>query len=310
MSPTTRSTTVTSDGARLAVYSTGAEDAPVTAILVHGLLESAAAWRLQSHHLAERGYRVVRYDQRAHGHSTPGRDPVTVDRLGADLARVIAETAPEGPLVLAGHSLGGMAIQTLAARHPHLLRARHPHVALVSTACTSVTYAPGHRPLDWATGLARAARVYPICWMPSAADRVRRRLPETHLWALRPDTPRDLSVPPACRKAIHHTASEPIVTLWRSLRAFNTTGALHALNHLRDRVEILTGACDDMIPMPKTQQLTQALPNARLHEPVPGARHRLPTDRNGRAAVTEILTRMCDSTTPSLTSAGSDLLAG
>ena len=307
MSPTARSTTVTPDGAHLAVYTDGEPDAPVTVILAHGFLESADAWRVQTRHLAAHGYRVVRYDQRAHGHSTPGDAPVTLQRLGADLGHVILTAAPAGPLVLAGHSMGGMSIMALAARYPHMFLERRPHVALVSTACTKATFSPGRGPLHWAKAVSRAAYAYPICWMPSTADRVRRRLPDAHLWALRPDSARDQNVPPSCREAIHHTPSRPLVELWRSLRAYDTTGALHELDSLGDRVEILTGECDDMIPMAKTRELAQQLPHARLHEPVPGARHRLPTDRRGRSAVTETLTRMCEASRSALTA---DLLAG
>ncbi|SFO14551.1 hypothetical protein SAMN04487980_10822 [Streptomyces sp. cf124] len=53
--------------------------------------------------------------------------------------------------------------------------------------------------------------------------------------------------------------------------------------------------------MTKTRELAQQLPHARLHEPVPGARHRLPTDRRGRTVVTETLTRMCEASRSALT---------
>ncbi|MEU5486018.1 alpha/beta fold hydrolase [Streptomyces mirabilis] len=307
MPPTTRSTAVTSDGAHLAVYTDGDPDAPVTVVLAHGFLESADAWRVQTRRLAALGHRVVRYDQRAHGNSTAGDAPTTLQCLGADLGHIITAAAPTGPLVLAGHSMGGMSIMALAARQPHVLVDRRPHVALVSTACTKATFAPGRGPLHWAKAVSRAAYAYPICWMPATADRLRRRLPATHLWALSPHSAHDQNVPPPCREAIHHTPAAPIVELWRSLRAYDTTGALHELDSLGHRVEILTGACDDMIPMAKTRELARQLPHALLHEAVPGARHRLLTDRHGRTAVTETLTRMCNASRPAH---AADLLAG
>jgi pimeloyl-ACP methyl ester carboxylesterase len=48
---------------------------------------------------------------------------MTIDQLADDLAAVIAAAAPAGPLVLADHSTGFVAIMALAERHP---RARHP----------------------------------------------------------------------------------------------------------------------------------------------------------------------------------------
>ncbi|MFF1678353.1 alpha/beta fold hydrolase [Streptomyces sp. NPDC058256] len=289
-----RTTVVTDDGAHLAVYTEGDPSASVTAILSHGFLMTADTWRRQARHLTARGYRVVRYDQRAHGHSTPGNAITTVERLGVDLAHVIAAANPIGPIVLAGHSLGGMTLLALAAGQPQLILDHRPRVALVSTSCTRANFAPGNRPLNWAKGISRAMYAYPTCWLPSTADRLRRRLPPDHLWALRPDRVRHTGTPPPCREAIHGTHTEPIADLWRSLREYDTTDALHALASLADHVEILTGECDDMIPLSKTRQLARELPLARLHTPVPQARHRLPADKYGHAVVTAVLGRMCE----------------
>ncbi|GAB2883425.1 hypothetical protein GCM10027074_60030 [Streptomyces deserti] len=174
MSGTKRSTVVTDDGARLAVYTDGSSRAGVTLILSHGFLMTADAWRIQARELSARGLRVVRYDQRAHGASAAGEAAPTVDRLGADLAAVINATAPRGPIVLAGHSMGGMATLTMAGHRPELIRSRRPHVALISTACSRAQLVPGNHPLHWAKAAARASYSYPVCWLPPAAGRRRR----------------------------------------------------------------------------------------------------------------------------------------
>ena len=78
--------------------------------------------------------RMVFYDQRSHGRS--GRAPaetVTIDQLGDDLYRVLAEVAPTGPVVLVGHSMGGMTVMALADRHPELFGPRVIGLALIST---------------------------------------------------------------------------------------------------------------------------------------------------------------------------------
>jgi pimeloyl-ACP methyl ester carboxylesterase len=78
--------------------------------------------------------RAVYYDQRSHGRS--GRSPVghaTIDQLGHDLLAVLDAVAPEGPVVLVGHSMGGMTIVALAEQHPELFGDRVVGAALIST---------------------------------------------------------------------------------------------------------------------------------------------------------------------------------
>src|SRR5690606_31084170 len=78
--------------------------------------------------------RLVFYDQRSHGRSSraaPGH--ATIDDLATDLAAVIGTAAPTGPLVLVGHSMGGMALLALAGRDPDLFADRVHGVALLST---------------------------------------------------------------------------------------------------------------------------------------------------------------------------------
>jgi pimeloyl-ACP methyl ester carboxylesterase len=78
--------------------------------------------------------RLVFYDQPGHGRSGKrAAGDYDLDHLGADLAAVLAEVAPEGPLVLAGHSMGGMTVMALAERAPKLFAERVVGVALIST---------------------------------------------------------------------------------------------------------------------------------------------------------------------------------
>jgi pimeloyl-ACP methyl ester carboxylesterase len=78
--------------------------------------------------------RTVFYDQRSHGRSgRSDREHSTIDELGRDLKAVIDATAPDGPIVLVGHSMGGMAIVALAERFPELLGDRVVGVGLIST---------------------------------------------------------------------------------------------------------------------------------------------------------------------------------
>ncbi|MHC3821651.1 alpha/beta hydrolase, partial [Streptomyces sp. DT9] len=80
----------------------------------------------------------VHWDQRSHGRSERGRAQaqgvhVDIDQLGRDLKAVIDAAAPEGPLVLVGHSMGGMTMMALAAQYPALMRDRVVAGAFVGT---------------------------------------------------------------------------------------------------------------------------------------------------------------------------------
>ena len=57
----------------------------------------------------------------------------TIDQLGRDLHSVIEETAPEGRLVLIGHSMGGMTMMSLAEQFPEVVRERVVAAAFVAT---------------------------------------------------------------------------------------------------------------------------------------------------------------------------------
>ena len=118
-----------------------------TVVFSHGYTLSLRCWVFQRRALAEAGYRVVLWDQRGHGRSGAGSpDSYDVDHLGRDLARVIAEVAPEGPLVLVGHSMGGMTMMALAVEHHALIRERVIGAAFVATS------PGGLSEVDWGMG--------------------------------------------------------------------------------------------------------------------------------------------------------------
>ena len=68
---------------------------------------------------------------------------MTMSQLGDDLALVLRALAPTGPVVVVGHSMGGMATMALARRHPALFApgGRVVGVGLVATAARGITEA-------------------------------------------------------------------------------------------------------------------------------------------------------------------------
>jgi pimeloyl-ACP methyl ester carboxylesterase len=105
----------------------------LTVVLSHGYVLTLDSWHYQR--LALRGrFRLVLWDQRGHGRSGTGPPgSSTIDQVGEDLGAVIDAVAPEGPLLLLGHSMGGMTVMSLAHQRPELFDQRVVAVGLLST---------------------------------------------------------------------------------------------------------------------------------------------------------------------------------
>jgi pimeloyl-ACP methyl ester carboxylesterase len=106
-----------------------------TVVFVHGFCLDMGAFHFQRKELTRRGdWRAVYYDQPGHGRS--GRlanGEYTLPALGDALRAVLDETAPAGPVVLVGHSMGGMTIMAFAERHPDVFAERVAGVVLIAT---------------------------------------------------------------------------------------------------------------------------------------------------------------------------------
>ncbi len=136
------------DGVVLHVEEVGPPDAPLTVIFGHGWTLRSGAWHYQRIGLSGPGFgaggtgptaRLVFFDQRSHGKSSRADSGhTTMVDLAGDLAAVLATAAPTGPVVLVGHSMGGMALITLAGLRPNLFTERVAGVALVSTSAGEV----------------------------------------------------------------------------------------------------------------------------------------------------------------------------
>lgn len=115
-----RGTVATADGIALATCRWAAPPARRGRILlVHGLGEHAGRYGHVAEWLSARGWAVQAYDQRGHGRSGGSRGALPhPDALLDDLARVLDAVRADGadPLVLLGHSLGGLVAAQFVAR--------------------------------------------------------------------------------------------------------------------------------------------------------------------------------------------------
>jgi pimeloyl-ACP methyl ester carboxylesterase len=282
----------TDDGLRLHAEEAGRADAPVTMIFVHGYGLSRRSWRYQRRDLADAA-RLVFYDHRSHGASS--RSPAercTIEQLGADLEAVIEQLGGDRPIVLVGHSLGGMTVLALADRSPHLFGSTVVGVALI------------------ATSAGRLSEV--TLGLPKAAGLVLRRVRPGHLVGLSKGVPLalaltrprsalrrgDASLTASVVSSVVHRFSfggdvDPALvadvetmiggTGVDVLAAFAPTFLDHdklaALPALADvPTTVLVGEADLMTPVEHSQTIAEALPDAEL-QVLPAVGHMVTTER-------------------------------
>lgn len=122
------------DGTRLHAEIFGPADGyPI--VLAHGITCAIGVWGNQIADLAK-DYRVIAFDHRGHGRSEAprGRRKYNLDFLAADLDSVLSATLRPGErAVIAGHSMGGIAITSWAQRYPGRVTACADAVGLINT---------------------------------------------------------------------------------------------------------------------------------------------------------------------------------
>ncbi len=107
------------DGTPLFTKRWAIADPQATMVLVHGASEHIGRWNHVAEFFVDRGFEVFGYDHRGHGAS--GGDRIHVDHFDdyvEDLAEIVAHVRSELPLVIYGHSMGGL-IATAYAESAH-----------------------------------------------------------------------------------------------------------------------------------------------------------------------------------------------
>jgi pimeloyl-ACP methyl ester carboxylesterase len=173
-----------SDGTRLHTQVFGPEDG-YPLVLAHGITCAIRVWAYQIAELAT-DYRVIAFDARGHGRSgLPKRGGYSLAHLASDVDAVLEATlAPGERAVIAGHSMGGMAIAAWSDQYRHKVEARADAVALINTT----------------TGdLLREVRLLPVP-APFAAVRVLGARALVNIFG-------SFSVPPAVRRATREMIS-------------------------------------------------------------------------------------------------------
>ncbi|GAB2632654.1 alpha/beta fold hydrolase [Nocardia goodfellowii] len=245
-----RGTVRADDGVLLAVREYGPRAADLTVVLLHGHCLGAASWTYVRDAMRRHypGARIVCYDHRGHGDSAAApRQTYQLEQLGHDLRAVLDAVAPTGPVVLVGHSMGGMTALNYAAQYPHEIGTRVAGVALIATAASGLADAGFGRLLrNPAVSLFQAAvRVAPNSMRHAKLLAAKVFAPIIRLaeFGDRKVSPRVL----ALANAMHNQT--PIVTMASFLSAFMTFDRTDALDLLPTiPTLVLCGSADLMTP--------------------------------------------------------------
>ncbi|MGY1583529.1 alpha/beta fold hydrolase [Streptomyces sp. MN13] len=247
--------------------------APVTVVFSHGYCLTQDSWHFQR--AALRGVvRTVHWDQRSHGRSGRGAAqltegvPVSIDQLGRDLKAVIDAAVPEGPIVLVGHSMGGMTVMALADQYPELVRERVVAVALVGTSSGRLGEVNFGLPV---AGVNAVRRVLPgvlkaLGQRAELVEKGRRATADLFAGVIKRYSFASRDIDPAVERfAERMIESTPIDVVAEFYPAFTEHDKTQALAHFAELpMLVLAGVRDLVTPSEHSEVIADLLPDAEL----------------------------------------------
>jgi len=224
-------------------------------LFVHGFPLSRRVWAHQVAAFAP-AHRVLAPDLRGLGESPLGTGEISIAAYADDLAALV-HRLDTGPVVLAGHSMGGYVALAFARAHPELLR------GLVLVATRAVPDSP-----EAAAGRRATAAEVERDGMRGLAARMASQLlaPEPDDPGLRAEITALIaaSAPAGVVAALHAMAVRPDAT--------------PLLPTLRVPTLVITGDADSLIPPAESERMAAAIPGAELVT-IPGAGHLVAHER-------------------------------
>ncbi len=263
------------DGTELQVESYGPSDASAL-VLTHGWLQDSTEWYYLKRDLASR-FRLIVWDLAGLGKSSrPSNDDYSVEKMARDLESVLEVAA--GPVVLVGHSLGGMVVQTFCRLFPQHLGEKVTGLVFIDTTYTNplqtarwgafwrALQAPVFVPL-WHATIALSPLVRAINWLSYLSG-------SWHLWRrflgfAGRQTWRQIDF--SCRVSAKASPAVAARIALASLK-FNEWNTLPAISI---PVLVLAGENDRLTRPDVNRQSQQRIPGARLVSLEPGGHYAL-----------------------------------
>ena len=254
------------------------DDVDPTLIFIHGFCLDMGTFYFQRAELTRLGeHRMVFYDQPGHGRSGKlAEGEYTLDDLADGLVRVIDECAPDGPLVLIGHSMGGMTIMALAEQFPDLFGDRVKGVVLVSTSAGKLDEVAFGMP-DYVARIAKPLMPVVIGGgklTSNVVDNIRRASTDlgwllTRRYGFGTEEP-DRALVSFVERMNSQTDTEVVARYLRTIYTHARYPALEALK--RTKVLVVCGEDDKVTPPDHSAEICRILPDASFVA-VPGAGH-------------------------------------
>jgi pimeloyl-ACP methyl ester carboxylesterase len=239
---------------------------------------------------------MVFYDQRGHGQSGEASpDSYTVTQLGEDLETVLAVMAPRGPVVLVGHSMGGMTVLSHARQFPQRYPTRIVGAAIIACAAEGVSRSPLGEILK---NPALEAVRFAVRNAPKAVHHTRGAASSVIGPILRAASYGDEKISPSVvafsEKMMHDTPIATLVEFLHALEVHDETDGLSALAKVPTL--IACGDRDLLTPMEYSQSMAAALPKSELVI-VGGAGHLVQLEQP--EVIDDGLVRLVERATPS-----------
>jgi len=210
-------------------------------VFLHGVGGGHHAWEKQLPHFAGLGYPSHAWDQPGYGHS-PGVEPYDLERISASLARLIESLGNE-PVVLVGHSMGGLIAQETYVRHSGLVKA-------LALCFTSPAFAGGGSDF---TKQFIAARIGPLDEGRTMADIARALMP----------TMRGAKSDPAGLALAEKIMSEIAPDTYRkAVRLLTTFDRRKELAGIKVPTLLVAGSDDKTAPPAMMERMAQKIPGA------------------------------------------------
>jgi pimeloyl-ACP methyl ester carboxylesterase len=272
----------TSDGVQLSYCSYGPDSAPLTVFLAHCWTLNHLDWHYQVRDLMQEfGHRirVVTWDHRGHGASGPiPKHQCTVEILGRDMGELIDELAPNGPLLLAGHSIGGMTMMALAEQRPDIVQ-RAVGAAFVSTSSGGIDKVTLGLPEMGTRVRAQIPRILAFR-SRTLSRKARRRAPIVERLVMRRfvfGTPMRLADAALAVEGLISCPGDTVVGFYEDFIQHERSAALKAYDDMP--VRVLVGTHDVLTPPSHARKIVESVQGAELVV-APDAGHMLPLERD------------------------------